>query len=306
MRSNTISNWRDSTAQWIDTTGFLSRTQTSWNNLEPPYRARGCPVVPHPISWTHVCARRPGVARTPRALRSASDSQASQGASSGCTARRSRRRRHARRRDAERLDRRSLAPCERAVPPLRDAVRFGFLEEAEAGTDAPVPDLMEEVVRQILAAMVHPQGQPAGDVGVHRAVPLAKAVRDGFEGGEPVADLAHVPPDALRVPVVDRREGPDPAVVHRERPHAVGPPHNVRRRGDDGPVVELRIALAPAVGREQPVRAHHALHSGPGDADPVQDPQPRVHLPMTLALERRARKVRSMGRPLMRPLDSRN
>ena len=34
MRSNTISNWRDSTAQWIDTTGFLSRTQTSWNNLE--------------------------------------------------------------------------------------------------------------------------------------------------------------------------------------------------------------------------------------------------------------------------------
>ena len=44
MRSNIISNWRDSTAQWIDTTGFLSRTQTSWNNLEPPYRARGCPV----------------------------------------------------------------------------------------------------------------------------------------------------------------------------------------------------------------------------------------------------------------------
>ena len=37
---------RDSTAQWIDTTGFLSRTQTSWNNLEPPYRARECPVGP--------------------------------------------------------------------------------------------------------------------------------------------------------------------------------------------------------------------------------------------------------------------
>ena len=49
-----------------------------------------------------------------------------------------------------------------------------------------------------------PTPQPAGDVGVHRAVPLAKAMRDGFEGGEPVADLAHVPPDALRVPVVDR------------------------------------------------------------------------------------------------------
>ena len=64
----------------------------------------------------------------------------------------------------------------------------------------------------------------------------------------------------------------------------------------NGPVVELRIALAPAVGREQPVRAHHAQHSGPGDADPVQDPQPRVHLPMTLALERRASEVRANGR----------
>ena len=62
------------------------------------------------------------------------------------------------------------------------------------------------------------------------------------------------------------------------------------------PSVELRIALAPAVGREQPVRAHHAQHSGPGDADPVQDPQPRVHLPMTLALERRASEVRANGR----------
>ena len=62
------------------------------------------------------------------------------------------------------------------------------------------------------------------------------------------------------------------------------------------PSVELRIALAPAVEREQPVRAHHAQHSGPGDADPVQDPQPRVHLPMTLALERRASEVRANGR----------
>ena len=62
------------------------------------------------------------------------------------------------------------------------------------------------------------------------------------------------------------------------------------------PSWSCRIALAPAVGREQPVRAHHAQHSGPGDADPVQDPQPRVHLPMTLALERRASEVRANGR----------
>ena len=29
-------------------------------------------------------------------------------------------------------------------------------EQAEAGVDAPVPKLVEEVVRQILAAVVHP------------------------------------------------------------------------------------------------------------------------------------------------------
>ena len=61
------------------------------------------------------------------------------------------------------------------------------------------------------------------------------------------------------------------------------------------PGVKLRIALAAAVRREQPVRAHHAQDPGPGDADPVQDPQPRVHLPMALALERRPGEVGANG-----------
>ena len=43
---------------------------------------------------------------------------------------------------------------ERAIPPLRNSVRFRFLDESEAGADAPVPDLVEEVVRQVLAAVV--------------------------------------------------------------------------------------------------------------------------------------------------------
>ncbi len=51
---------------------------------------------------------------------------------------------------------------ERAIPPFHDAIRFRFLEEAEAGTDAPVSDLPEEVVREVLTAVVHPQRQPAG------------------------------------------------------------------------------------------------------------------------------------------------
>ena len=59
----------------------------------------------------------------------------------------------------------------------------------------------------------------------------------------------------------------------------------------DGPVVAFRIALAPAVGREQPVGSHHAEQPRPGDPNPVDDPQARMHLPMALALERRPGQV---------------
>ena len=45
---------------------------------------------------------------------------------------------------------------ERAIPALDDAVGFRLFEQGEAGVDAPVAELVEEVVRQILAAVVHP------------------------------------------------------------------------------------------------------------------------------------------------------
>ncbi len=66
--------------------------------------------VPHPVSWTQVWATRLGVARTPRGPRVACDRRASQGASTGCSARRTRRRRRARRRGFERPGRRRPAP----------------------------------------------------------------------------------------------------------------------------------------------------------------------------------------------------
>ena len=71
-----------------------------------------------------------------------------------------------------------------------------------------------------------------------------------------------------------------------EHPHAVGAPHEVGRRGDNGPLVHFHLTLPPAVGREQPLRAHQAQHPRPGDPDPVEDPQPRVDLAMALTLER--------------------
>ena len=72
--------------------------------------ARSRVGVPHPVSWTHVCATRHGVARIARALRVACDTPAFRGASTGCSVRRTQRRRRARRRGCERPGRRSLAP----------------------------------------------------------------------------------------------------------------------------------------------------------------------------------------------------
>ena len=66
--------------------------------------------VPHPVPWTHICAMPPGVAHTPRAPRSAFDTQASRDARSGCTAPRRRPRRRGRPRGSERFGRGSLAP----------------------------------------------------------------------------------------------------------------------------------------------------------------------------------------------------
>ena len=74
------------------------------------YRMQLDESVPHPVSWTHVCATRHGVARIPRALRAACDTPASRGASTGCSVRRTRRRPRVRRRDFERPGRRRLAP----------------------------------------------------------------------------------------------------------------------------------------------------------------------------------------------------
>ena len=49
---------------------------------------------------------------------------------------------------------------QRAIEPLGDAVGLGLGDEGVGRLDAPEPDLVGEVVRQILGAVIHPQGQP--------------------------------------------------------------------------------------------------------------------------------------------------
>src|SRR3977135_4322924 len=53
---------------------------------------------------------------------------------------------------------------ERPVEPFGHAVRLRLLDESEARRDAPVADLVHEVIREVLTPVVHAQGQAAGDV----------------------------------------------------------------------------------------------------------------------------------------------
>ena len=93
---------------WDDVGGVQSRSDPKVYVVQSPNPL--VQRVPHPVSWTHVCATRHGVARTPDALRVACDTRASQGASTGCSVRRTRRRPRAPRQGFERPGRRRLAP----------------------------------------------------------------------------------------------------------------------------------------------------------------------------------------------------
>ena len=53
---------------------------------------------------------------------------------------------------------------EGSIAALNDAVGFRLFKETEAELDAAVADLIEEMVRQMLAAVVHPERGPAGHV----------------------------------------------------------------------------------------------------------------------------------------------
>ena len=89
--------------------GDLLKTAAGVATATASFEVEAC-GVPHPVSWTHVCATRHGVARIARALRVACDTPAFRGASTGCSVRRTQRRPRAPRRGFERPGRRRLAP----------------------------------------------------------------------------------------------------------------------------------------------------------------------------------------------------
>ena len=173
---------------------------------------------------------------------------------------------------------------ERAIEPLGDAVGLGLFDEGVGRLDAPELDLVGEVVRQILGAVIHPQGPPPRRTGGGRGIQPRKPHGDRLKGGEAVASLAHMPADALGVPMLDGGEYPAPAVVHREHPNAVRAPHEVGGMGDDLTDMGIPATAAAAMGREQVVLAHHPEHPLAGNTDATTDPKPSPDLAVSLAL----------------------
>ena len=102
---------------------------------------------------------------------------------------------------------------------------WGSADEGVGRLDAPELDLVGEVVRQILGAVIHP-ARPAPRAAPAAVEPYSPARPHGdrLQGGEAVAALADMPADTLGVPMLDGGEDPAPAVVHREHPNAIGAP----------------------------------------------------------------------------------
>ena len=183
--------------------------------------------------------------------------------SSCCIARRTRRRQRARRRASQDppVDR-LLLEC--AILPFYDTIRFRLLDEAEAGTDAPVPDLLEEVVRQVLRSVVHPQRQPAGDIGTNGR--QERLIREGWGWTAARGDVTRLssrssprPPRRQREPVL-RGAGtfPQQLVLHGQLADvALG-----RVQGRDGRFthVPLQPELQPRQGPLLPVLQALDLH----------------------------------------------
>ena len=116
LKTHAVAISMDGKGRWVDNV-FVERLWRSvkyedvyLHAYETPASLRAGLTVPHPVSWTHVCATRHGVARIPRGLQVACDTPAFRGASTGCSVRRTQRRPRAPRRGFERPGRRRLAP----------------------------------------------------------------------------------------------------------------------------------------------------------------------------------------------------
>ena len=139
---------------------------------------------------------------------------------------------------------------------LDDAIGLRLSDEGVARRDAPGADLFLESVRHEVAAVIMPQRQAAGGVGVDAVELVSHRHADGLKSFEAGPTLCDMPPEQLGVPVLGDAEQPDLAVLDGNDLGRVGRPHHVRRLGDDPPIVRRVGARASAMGRQQAMLAH--------------------------------------------------
>src|SRR5450755_1891196 len=170
-------------------------------------------------------------------------------------------------------------------------VGLRFADKSKTGFDAPKTDLLQEVVRQILGAMVHAEGKPTGQASLDTAIDIKECHRDGLQSRIAGTVLDHMPADALGAPVLDRRAQPDVTVIDGEDPGSIGAPHHVGGLGDDGAGVLFATRLAASIRAQELVFPHDPKNSLARDTNFIHDSQPRPHLAVALALKRRTGQI---------------
>src|SRR5271165_1624903 len=163
---------------------------------------------------------------------------------------------------------------ERAKEPFDHAIRLGFADEGVARRDAPEPDLLLEVVRHEVAAVIVAQRQAASGAGAEMAELLADRHADGLKSLEAGSAFGDVPAEQFGIPMLDDAEQPDLAILDAGNLGGVSRPHDIRRVGDDVPIVWRIVARAGAMRRQQGVLTHQPQHPFACHPDPANHPQP--------------------------------
>jgi hypothetical protein len=119
------------------------------------------------------------------------------------------------------------------IEPLHDSVGLRLRYECKARRNSPELDLVQKMIREILAAVIHPQAQSTGNIGGNRAESLFHGHGKRLQSGKPVSSFGNVPADALGVPMPDNAEQRALTIVDGEYFRAVGTPHDLGGCRDD-------------------------------------------------------------------------
>jgi len=181
---------------------------------------------------------------------------------------------------------------EGAIEPLCDSVGFRLADKRKAGVDAPVLGLVQEMVRQILGAMVQAEREPPRHAGLSVAIDVTKPHRDWLQSRIAVAVLGHLPANAFGVPMLDSGKQPNVSVIDGEDSGSVGAPRHTGRLGDDVARVLVARRLPASIRTQQPALPPDAETPLARDTNLIENTQTRPHLAVALALKRGSGQIR--------------